>query len=281
MTEHEIRISKVLILDEVTVSTGSVKFDGDVQVKGSVGTGALIRATGDVIINGNVEAAQIESGGSILIRRGVNASGHGLLEAEHDIKAQFFEAVQLTAKGDICANYCLNCEMRAEGKVIISGSKGTLAGGMTWAELGVQAQYIGNRNNIPTIIKLGNTERKLKEQQGIDEAIAEAKQQILMLNNSLKEMKRRYSMVQRSSQPIFLKIEADIFARQNELKQLQEQKIEAEKWNKQILDVKVVANGKIYEGTTIEIKGAKWHGKDTSCAVMRNVDGRIESRASV
>lgn len=45
----------------------------------------MVRATGDIVIDGFVESAVIESGGNIVLRNGVNASNQGLIYAKEKI----------------------------------------------------------------------------------------------------------------------------------------------------------------------------------------------------
>ena len=63
--EIQLNVTNLLTVEEVTLATGDVHFDGHVFVKGNVGSGAGIYATGDLLVGGFVESAHIETGGDI------------------------------------------------------------------------------------------------------------------------------------------------------------------------------------------------------------------------
>lgn len=63
--EIQLNVTNLLTVEEVTLATGDVHFDGNVFVKGNVGSGAGIYATGDLLVGGFVESAHIETGGDI------------------------------------------------------------------------------------------------------------------------------------------------------------------------------------------------------------------------
>lgn len=75
---------------DVDASTGDINYDGNVMVNGNVRTGFSIKAQGNVQVNGVVEGANIDAGGNIIIKRGVQGMGKGTLKAGGDICARFF-----------------------------------------------------------------------------------------------------------------------------------------------------------------------------------------------
>ena len=74
-----VTVNPTLTLKNVDFSTGNVKFEGSVRVLEDVAVGMKIKATGDVIVGGMVDAAEIEAGGDVTVARGV--IGHGELGA--------------------------------------------------------------------------------------------------------------------------------------------------------------------------------------------------------
>ena len=76
---------------DVDVGTGSIDFNGDVEINGSVIGSVKIHAMGNIYIGGYVEDADIWSGQDIIIQDGVNAGENGRIEAMGNISARFFE----------------------------------------------------------------------------------------------------------------------------------------------------------------------------------------------
>lgn len=88
--QNTIIITKMLVVsNDVTGVSGKIIFDGSVSVMGSVYSGGHIEATGDVVIEDNVEAGTIIAGGSILIKRGARSKNECKLEAKGGVSGRF------------------------------------------------------------------------------------------------------------------------------------------------------------------------------------------------
>lgn len=142
LQEIKLEVTDLLTVSEVTLATGDVQFDGSVFVTGNVGSGVSIHAAGDVLVDGFVEAAHITCGGDVMLRRGMNAAyGEGIIQAAGDVNGYFFEAVEVTAGGNIHGDYFLNCELHAAGRIDVMGKKGSLTGGRASAALEQEYWY--------------------------------------------------------------------------------------------------------------------------------------------
>ena len=86
-----------LVNGDVNSYSGSVIYDGTVHVSGCVSGKAVIRATGDVVVDGFVSGGSIEAGNNVILRSGVNAADQGSIQADGRIMGKFFERVRLTA----------------------------------------------------------------------------------------------------------------------------------------------------------------------------------------
>ena len=77
--DYQLIVTPLHVYDGVikTTKTGIIEAEGSVYVKGNVGSRTQIKATGDILIDGSVEMAELESGGNVYIRKGMNASYKG------------------------------------------------------------------------------------------------------------------------------------------------------------------------------------------------------------
>ncbi len=264
--DNKITISRTLVLEEMTLATGKVEYEGNIYVKGSIGYGIAIKASGDIVVCGSVEASVIECGGSVLLKHGVNATGNGVIRAKKDVHGRFLEAVRVHAGGDIQAGYCLNCELYAEGQVHVLGSKGMLAGGLTQALRGIRAHNVGNRAGILTYLKLGMNETLAKEQFELDRRLKEANKELSILGNAYVEMQRKYAPEVRNTMEIYLKLENAVYTVEKKLEELHDYRERLEEKIEGIRDVKAVIQGDLHEGTTVEVSGHSWIAKE-----MRNI----------
>ena len=258
LMEIPMNVTDLLIVEAVTLATGDVDFEGNVFVKGNVGSGATIFATGDVLVGGFVEAAHITSGGDVMIRQGMNASGEGEVHAAGDVNGYFFEAVEITAGGSIHGDYFLSCELYAAGRIGAMGKKGSLAGGRASAELGLQANILGNQAGLATYIQLGTSERLRRQELNLNEAIRDVSAELETLNHAYEEFMRKYQPQVRNSMELFLKVESAIYTKEREMDEWMKKKNRLEDEKRKAAAVSAVVENKLYEGVTFEIEQVRW-----------------------
>lgn len=275
LTEHTIEISKLLVVEEATMATGNVTFDGSIYVKGNVGSGVAVTATEDVVVAGFVEASYIRAGGSIVLCQGMNGSGNGRVKADKSIQGKFFEAVQLYAEEDIRANYCLNSELYAGREIVISGNEGVIAGGTAYAGRGLSVYDAGNHVGIATYIRLGTNEQILAKQQEIEAQEAEILKELNILGNAYLEMNKKYAPEVRNTMEIYLKVENAIYTKEQEMEYVTRSKLQLEETMKNIHEAEAVIRGTLYEGTVLEINGKRWAARSVQNVRVRNIRDKI------
>ena len=136
-------------------STGNINFVGKVVVKGNVLTGFEIKAEGDIEVEGVVEGAKLEAGGNILLKRGAQGSGRGVLICQGSLVSRFIEICTVEAGGDIIADAIMHCNISSKSSIELKGRKGLLVGGNTAARNEIRAQTIGSPMATTTIIEVG------------------------------------------------------------------------------------------------------------------------------
>ena len=270
-----LEVSKLLVMEDMTIASGKVDFDGSVHIMGNVGNGTLVRATGDIIIDGFVEAANIESGGMIILRQGVNAFSNGIIRAENDVNGKFFEAVKVYSNGNIQANYCMNSELYAEGKVMITGVTGTFIGGKACAAQGFQAYNVGNYVGIPTFLNLGVNDIILRKYSSIHEELREVEEQLTILRNAYADFRQKYSPEIRNTMPMYLKIENAIFTKEKQQDKLEFMKYKLEEKMRGMQKARAVIQGNVYEGVFVEINGLRWNARALRNVTIRKANKQI------
>jgi len=140
----------------VSYATGNIKFSGNVLVTGDVEAGFSVEATGDVIVNGVVEAANISAGGSLLIRGGFFGGKSGELDVAENATIRFIEGGTLTVKGNLETTYIINAVVKSDGTINLLG-QGIIRGGHVSALTSVKAKFLGNEHSLArTIVEVGN-----------------------------------------------------------------------------------------------------------------------------
>lgn len=257
-TEIRLDIIQLLEVDEVSLTTGDIHYNGNVSVRGNIHSGAAVYATGDVFVGGFVESAKIFSGGNVVIRQGVNASGNGLIHAVGDVAGLFFEAVKIESEGNIRADYYMNCEMSARDKIYAEGKKGSIAGGTAHAGEGMQVKRLGNPAGLATFIKLGDSDRITEEIQKLVDRIRDVAGELAILTKAHQDFVSKYPPQIRGSNEMFIKIGNAIYTKELEMKELELKKHDLEERRRKDAFAGAEITLRLYENVDFEIGGVRW-----------------------
>lgn len=140
---------------DVDNSTGNINFIGNVYVRGNVLSGFVIEAGGNVEVVGVVEGAVIKAGGDIILRRGMQGMGKGILVSGGDIIARYIENSNIEARNDIKAEAIMHSNVKCGNKLELSGRKGLLVGGSCKVGKEIVAKVIGSHLATVTDIEVG------------------------------------------------------------------------------------------------------------------------------
>lgn len=247
----------IIVRENVTAVTGKLEVDGSVYVVGSVCSGGYISATGDIIIEDNVEAAKLIAGGDVMIKKGSCSKNECNIEAQGDVSGKFFEAANICAGGDIRANYIMNSTIRTLGKVVVSGSKGMLLGGTTSAVRGVDTFNLGNRSNLKTVLEVGRTALYDKKQAELADRRGLILDELHMLEERWNEVLQSLPPVKSLAALLIKKLNVAIVGKQKELADLDAEVSRLVNCTKPDLRA-VIVRGYAYEGSVVEINRVKY-----------------------
>lgn len=169
--EGKIAVKTVLnVRRDVDFHTGNVYFVGDLIVHGTVRSGFEVKGH-NVRIKGNVEAAKVYAGGSILIEGGVKGGGEAEIIAQENLKTSFCEKSFLfSGKKLIIDGSSIHSKLFADEYIIVKDrmqgglgvstklffAQNQLGGGMgvkTEIILGYKASFIKKYMELETKIK--------------------------------------------------------------------------------------------------------------------------------
>lgn len=268
-----IDITKQLILDEITMATGNLTFDGSIVIQGKVGNGTKIKATEDIMIEGSVGAATIESGGSVILKQGMNSAGKGFIRAEGDVVSKFFESVKVYAKGNIQTNNSLNSELFAEGKIEVIN---TIAGGKVQSKTEIKTYDAGNRVGIATNLAITVSEETKRVKFLTEEEIKKVTGELTTLKSSYEDFQAKYPPEIRNTMDIFLKLENAIFTKEKQMKELLEKLTALDEEIKELDLAQVVIKGNAYEGVSVTMRGITWKANNSYNIVIKSKNNRLD-----
>lgn len=175
-------VNQVLSLTKVDVTTGNITFFGSVEVIGDVSSGFCINAGGDITVKGFVENASLTAGGNVVLMKGMNGGGVGLITAGDSVRSQFLEQVTVRAAHNIYGDVMLNCDLQCDGRVILTGKKGCLSGGSCRVQKELQVNTLGNEAELDTRVEIRDNESSAGklEQNQLRRAVTEKSLQRIM-----------------------------------------------------------------------------------------------------
>lgn len=143
-----LEVKNTLVINgDASIATGEIEYKGEVHVKGSVLTGAVIKTSGNVTVSGTVEGATIKSGGNITVRKGIQGSNSALIQADGDVTAAFIEEATVIAGKTVRCNYAYCSNITSDGEVIAEGRHGVILGGTTKSANLIRTKYVGNEES--------------------------------------------------------------------------------------------------------------------------------------
>ena len=174
----------------VDMDTGNIDFVGNVVVKGDVNEGFKIKAGGNVEINGRVSAAQIESEGKVIIKKGFVGKEKGRIDAKGNVEIKFIENGHIKTEGSIIASDAImHSDLNAAEDIIVTENKGLLVGGNCQAGHNIEANIIGSTMATKTILEAGVDQETKEELEEVKEELEESEQNLLKTKRAIKALK--------------------------------------------------------------------------------------------
>ena len=189
MQNNRILISQVHeIHGDVGLTTGNIDFRGDVIIHGNVPTGAVIKATGSVTIDGTVEGCLIDANKDVIIRGGMLGQGRGMIKTRGNLHAKFLEYATVKAEGAVETDSAISCDITSNDKVYLRGKHASMVGGIIHAARGVEAFNFGNEYGLKTEIYAGVNWEVKRELSYHENCINEAQDVLNKINIGLKQL---------------------------------------------------------------------------------------------
>ena len=267
-----LNVVKHLEVGDVTLATGNIDFDGSVHVKGNVENGAVVKAAGDIVVDGNVGGAELISEGHVTLNRGMNAGRHGKVTAKGGVTSKFFESVIVITEGDIQVTNAVNSLMRAKGWI---RSASSIIGGKAFSSRGYKVFNLGNDAGTLTQIQTGIDEDIVNRIGEITDKMKENNKQLMLLGNTMKELQMKYPPEVRNTLPLYKKIDNAIFTINKQQEEMQKEK---ERLNLQVLfsrEASVTIDGTAHEGVTCILGKGRWEASGERHITLKGTGGAV------
>lgn len=245
-----LNIDPVLTIDgAVDFSTGNVQYGGDVNIAGDVKDLFAVTAEGDINIGGTVEAASIECGGSLAVKRGVTGKEKGVLKVKGNLSAKYLSNVDVWVGGDIeIGSEIVNTNLNCRGKITLA--KGAIHGGQVTAAGSIESPSIGSTAGVRTIVRVG-IDPFLEEQiKQIEEVVSQANERIAIL---MPEAKTILDLCRGKPNDRVKKLAQEIRSCKEQIEELQPQLDQLTEQMAQACNGTIIVHKIIYPGTVLYI----------------------------
>lgn len=268
--ENGIKVDDILMVNKnADLSIGNIDYHGSVIITGDVKEGMVIKAKGDLTVNGFVEPAHLEAVGNITIGQGVIGNhkeepGNSLgresysttVVAGATVSARFAQHAFLKGVDVQLSTQLLHCLVEADNNIQVGGEgqkNAKLVGGYLNAKNQISAGVMGAPSQTKTILDFSepfnDLSNKIKE-------VLDTKKKKLHFSESIEKAKDQLSALPASVErdEKLKKVDASEQALQKEIVFL-EAELESLKKKRQLLkrEVSVKVFDKLYPGVEIRL----------------------------
>ena len=269
---------------DVDYSTGNLDYNGDIHIHGDVRATFEVKASGNVIIDGLVEAAKIEAGGDILISSGVLGDGNAQIICGGDLRAKYLESCEAYVGKSAFADCVMASQVYCDDTIQILSGRGAIIGGKIVVGNQIKAKIVGTDSGRKTELELGTqTYVKMKYSTEIAE-LKEAMSELASLERDIDFLAKKLKLQEKQSDEVDTATEQrlatallsknGVCARIDELSKVQK---EVEEKKPDLAKCRFEC-GTVYPPTMLLIGGAIWkfeEKKDNCAAWLDKVIGEI------
>ena len=254
---------------DVGLATGHIEHPGAVEIMGDVCQGTKVVVGGDLDVHGTIESADVESGGNLTVRRGVNGNEKCFIRVAGSVHAQFIQNAKLEAGEDIIVeNEIVNSTLKTRGRVRMPG--GRVVGGSVEALGEIVIGQGGSAGQVRTALMAGNDYRLEEELAEKRERIAQDQKELTETRQAagpLLENQKNLTHEQREQVTEALMMIADL---EGEIESMNQQMEQQKKASSKRANPRVRVQGKIYPETMLWLRRRKK-------LVAEDIDGPVRA----
>lgn len=188
MSSDKLNVEPVYVVsgDVNLKSGGNVIFLGTVFVKGSVEDGFKVKAAGNIEVMGNVGKSELDAEGDVIIHKGINGRGRGVIHAGKSVWAKFIENSRVKAAEMVVASDgIINSWVQANKRVICRGKRATIVGGRVCAAEEIQARTFGSLSGSETLLEVGYDPDSVSRLAALDKALEDFQEKLAKIESNI------------------------------------------------------------------------------------------------
>lgn len=190
LLKGKVIVSDVYRVENVDNNVGNIYFDGSVLVERNLLNGFVIKANGNIQINGLIEGGYVENTGDLIVKRGIQGYNRLVVKTRGNITTKFIENAKIQSKNDIIAEAIMHSDVSCKDSINLVGKKGLIVGGICKAGREIKAKNVGSIMETLTVLQVG-VDPELEERY---EVLSQKK---IQLKESLNKIKKTLIFLER------------------------------------------------------------------------------------
>lgn len=188
------------IPSDVDYNTGNIEYNGDVHIRGDVRETFVVKATGNITVDGLVEAATVEAGGDVLISCGVHGDNNAVIKSGGNLRAKYLDNCVAYAGKSVFADSIIASQVYSDESIQVTSGRGVIIGGSLVAANSIKARTVGTESGRKTELELG-TLSYVKIERGSDSAeLKEAMSELSNLERDIAFLQKRHKHQERQAE---------------------------------------------------------------------------------
>lgn len=259
---------------DVDNSVGNINYQGNIHIAGNVKSGFQIYAKGDIVVDGVVEDAILQSESQIIVKRGIHGMGRGVLKASGNIICKFIENATVVSGGYVETESIILSQVSAASEVRVEGLKGFITGGVIRAGGVVEALTIGSEMGAPTRIEVGVEPEKKERFLTLQKMIQQTNKEIAQIKPVLTSYSEKLSRGEQIAKDKLHYVQQLVYSMQEKQKAVDEAQTEYLQLHTEMMrgnNAKVKVKNTIYPGVTVSISdlSVNMHEKRSFCQLVK------------
>lgn len=264
-----VKVNNIVEIENVDLSTGNVDFEGTIRINGDIKSGMRLRVSGDVFVNGMVEAAEVVAGGDVSIKGGIigatdtqpgaagtaPAQGAKITSKSGSIQALFAQNVYIeAAKAILISGNASQCELIAGEEILVgknnSTKGGQIVGGRAQATNLIKAVSFGAPTGNTTRLQVGSDPQWAEKLHAKEKEIEKKADELEYTIKLMTHIKSKGSKEEQATLP---EVDANRMLIVEEIRELNKVLQEMKDGHLPLDQARIVANKTIHEGVEIRI----------------------------
>lgn len=258
LQKSELTVSDLICLNNLSPAEEPLNFNGDVYVKGSITGPLVINVTGDLVVEGFVNGAEIHCTGNLVLKSGINASSvTNTLTVGKQVICKFFEYVTLSAGENISFGTSLNSNLSSYGSIISYGEKGGIIGGSCYAEKGFCLSNIGNSAGNNTTLLLGTNDHIQLKAMKLEKEILNIKTNISQLKDAYQDAYKKIVLKKHQKNDLLIQLRDAIEIKNEELETAHQKNEQLNRRRLRACSSRIIVENQIHQNVDVQYMSRK------------------------